>query len=283
MSLAAPASRPPALVSGSGGLEIARVAGQSAAVSAWAASPLKLLVPRSRGPSVWAYLSSFGGGLVAGDETSLNVRLGAGTRCFLGTQASTKVYRNPHSRPCSHRVEARLEADSLLVLAPDPVQAFAGAEYDQRQAIHLSAGSGLVLVDSFCSGRVARGERWVFSRLRSRTDVFLGPERVLVDSLLLDPADGPLGGSHRLGRFNCVAMVLILGAPVAGLAARVLAEIAARPVTQNAALVAGASPVREGALLRLAGTSAEAVSREIYHHLGALREPLGDDPWARKW
>src|SRR5258708_248027 len=93
-------------------LEVNVVAGQSAVTSAWASNPLKLLLPRSRGPSVWAYLSSFGGGFVAGDETSLDVRLGPEARCFVTTQALTKIYRNPRLRPCGHRLKATLDDGS---------------------------------------------------------------------------------------------------------------------------------------------------------------------------
>jgi len=49
-------------------------------------------------------MSSFGGGLVAGDETQVTIKLGEQTRCFLTTQASTKVYRNPFGRPCGHAI-----------------------------------------------------------------------------------------------------------------------------------------------------------------------------------
>src|SRR5580658_8451906 len=163
---------------GRGGLEIDVVSGQSAVVSAWASNPLKLLTPRSRGPSVWAYLSSFGGGFVAGDETSLDLRLGRHARAFVTTQASTKIYRNPDLRPCSHRLQANLEKGSLLVLAPEPVQAFDGSTYTQRQEFHLQPGSGLVLLDWFCSGRAACGERWAFTRLQSSNELFIDGERI---------------------------------------------------------------------------------------------------------
>src|SRR5580692_11910689 len=111
-----------AVATGTARLEVDVVTGQSAVTSARASSPLKLLVPRSRGPSVWAYLSSYGGGFVAGDETSLDIQLGAEARCFVTTQALTKIYRNPRLRPCSHRLSATLEEGSLLVLAPEPIQ-----------------------------------------------------------------------------------------------------------------------------------------------------------------
>src|SRR5262249_14496468 len=93
---------------GKASLEVQLIAGASTVTSSYATSPLKLLPPRPRGRSVWIYTSSFGGGLVAGDQTQLDLTLAAGTCCFLATQASTKVYRNPCLLPCGHRTRAIL-------------------------------------------------------------------------------------------------------------------------------------------------------------------------------
>jgi len=268
---------------GSAALNVEMVFGESTVTSAFATSPMKLLTPHSRGRSVWAYTSSFGGGLVAGDETRLDVRLDAGTTCFLGTQASTKVYRNPARQPCGHITHARLDANSLLVFAPDPVQAFAESCYTQRQEFHLASGAGLTLVDWFSSGRSACGERWKFSLFDSRNQVFVDSQCVLLDSLKLDPADGPLDAPHRTGRFNCMAVLALVGAPLREIAARLLEAISSRPVERRAALVCSASPIREGTLLRVAGESVEQVGRELHNHLKFLAALLGDDPWARKW
>jgi urease accessory protein len=271
------------VAAGEARLEVDLVSGQSAVTSARASNPLKLLVPRSRGPSVWAYLSSFGGGFVAGDETSLRVRVGGNAKCFVTTQALTKVYRNPRLRPCSHRLEARLGEGSLLVLAPEPVQAFTDATYVQEQRFQMDSSAGLVLLDWFCSGRAARGERWAFRRFQSRNEVFLGTERVLLDAMLLEAAHGALRGAHRMGRFNCLALLVVLGDSLATEAANLLALAAARPVTAKARLVVSASPLRHGALLRIAGESAEDVAREVQRSLGFVPGLLQDDPWSRKW
>jgi urease accessory protein len=282
--IAAANTRAPARpADGEGGLEVEMVSGQSAVTATWATSPLKVLVPRPRGQSVWAYLSSFGGGLVAGDETSLSLQLGANTRCFVSTQASTKVYRNPDQHPCGHQLKATLKAGSLLALVPDPVQAFAGSSYVQRQEFQLESSAGLVLVDWFTSGRAARGERWAFDRFQSRNEVFIDGEPRLVDSLLLTPEQGGLAGSHRLGRFNCFALVVLVGDALGTARAQVLAEIAAQPVARCASLICSASPIPGGAVLRLAGECVEEVGREIHRHLGFLHALLGDDPLARKW
>jgi urease accessory protein UreH len=353
-------SEEPEILPGRGHLRVETISGQSAVTSSWASSPLKILVPRPRGPSVWAYFSSFGGGLVAGDETSATLDIGEQSRCFVSTQASTKVYRNPESRPCGHQLAATLGANSLLVFAPDPVQAFAGSSYAQRQSFHLGPGSGLVLVDWLCSGRAARGERWAFDRFQSRNEIFVGEERVLLDSLLLDPDDGPLASphtvtepkdtskqtplpnplpfgsgegedsasgdpppvtesqgtseetplpsplpfgrgegeesaqasaalvnsmalSHRMGRFNCLALVLVIGDLLRDAGARALEDIAARPITRAAPLICSASPVSHGTLLRFAGERVEDVAGEIHRQLAFLPALLHDDPWSRKW
>jgi urease accessory protein len=267
---------------GAGHLSVTRVAGLSAVTSACAASPLKLLLPRARGLSAWVCSSSFGGGLLAGDRIRLDLQLGDNTRCFLGTQAATKVYRNSGSSACGQQLQATLGTGALLVLAPDPVQPFAGSRYTQEQNFHLSRGSGLVLLDCLTAGRAACGERWAFESFRSRNHVFLEGEPILADSLQLDDAQGPMALNSRMGRFNCLALVALIGEPLAGAAAQLLADVAAQPLTRRASLIASASPIRQGALLRVAGEQVEDVAREIRRHLAFLGGLLGECPWERK-
>lgn len=264
---------------GSASLEVTTVFGESTAVSNFARTPMKLLTPVARGKSVWAYTSSFGGGLVAGDQTQLSIKIGDGARCFLGTQSSTKVYRNPAAPPCEHTTHATVAEEALLVFAPEPVQAFADSHYTQRQDFDLAPTAGLVLLDWFSSGRAARGERWAFKHLESRNDIFVGGERALVDPILLNSDEL----AERMGRFNCLATLLLIGPSLKTASDTLLQQIAARPVEKRAALTTSASPVRGGALLRVAGEEVEAVRRELSGHLTFLRDILGDDPWARKW
>jgi urease accessory protein len=269
----------PVIAPGQAKLEVEMVAHQSAVTSAVASSPMKLLTPVARGKSVWAYTSSFGGGLVAGDQTQFEVKISGGARCLFGTQSSTKVYRNPAALPCDHSTRAEVQEDSLLVFAPEPVQAFADSHYSQRQEFHLAPTASLVLLDWFSAGRTARGERWAFKHLASRNDIFIDDERALVDSILLSSDEL----AAQMGRFNCLATLLLIGEAVKLAAEGLLQQIAARPVEKRAALACSTSPVRDGVLLRVAGEEVELVRRELSRHLIFLRDILGDDPWARKW
>ncbi|HWN94064.1 MAG TPA: urease accessory protein UreD [Methylomirabilota bacterium] len=269
--------------SGEALLHVAKVAGNSTVVSAQARNPFRLLTPRARGETVWAYTSSFGGGMVAGDCTRLDVSVDAGARCFLSTQASTKIYRNPENLPCSHELLAKVGDDALLVLVPDPVQCFAESSYEQRQRFTLAPTANLLLVDWMSAGRAARGERWSFRRYVSRNEVERAGRKLLVDALLLDSSDGALDSRFRGGRFNGLATVALFGPKLAGHAQAILDWCSAQPISPKASLVFAASPLQEGALLRFAGTSVEEVGRAIHERLGFVRELLSDNPWERKW
>lgn len=247
---------------------------------------MALLTPRARGESVWAYGSSFGGGLVAGDETALHLRIDRSARCFFGTQASSKVYRNPEGRRCSHRLEAEVAAEGLLVLAPDPVQCFAESSYTQTQTFQLAADANLVVVDWLSSGRSARGERWAFRQYESRNRVFREGRWLLLDAMRLDRESGPISQPFRGGRFNCLGTVFLFGPMIQPGARAILEKIgdqSALGEVGEAGLVFSASPVAEGAVIRFAASGVERAGRAIGEWLQFVPGLLAGDPWRRKW
>jgi urease accessory protein len=273
-------ARPPR--AGSGTIEFQRVSVSTAVVRRMAHSPLKLLTPRSNGPCAHVVTSTYGGGLLAGDEISLRLRAGDGTRCVLGTQASTKVYRGGDDATSRQSLDVDVGEGALLAIVPDPVTCFAGSRYEQRQRFRLAETASLLLIDWLTSGRAARGERWAFGRYRTETRIDIGETCVARDATLLEP-DGATGVAERMGRFDCVASVFLLGPGFTAAAAALLERLAKSPVGRRAPLVASASPLRDGALLRVAGGAAEAVGRFISRCLGPAWDALGEDPWSRKW
>ncbi len=268
---------------GKGILELALVAGRTEVTRAFAANPLRFLVPRRRVPSAWVYAGTYGGGLVAGDDIDVSLRVRRGARGVLATQASSKVFRCPAQVSCRHRLRASVEDGGLLVLRTDPLSCFSQARYEQSQSVHLHGNGCLVLVDWLTSGRRARGERWAMSHYRSRLDIFRDGELVLSDALLLDPADGPLESPFRLGRFHCLATMILIGEQLAGAAADLLGRVGAKPVQRRPELVDVASPLRQGAIVRVIGETTELVSRYLVQALAFLDEFLGEGPWVRKW
>jgi urease accessory protein len=258
---------------------VAVVAGESVALRCRSTTPLRLLLPRPRGQTVWAVAASHGGGLVAGDEVSIELTVGAGAQACLTTQAETKVYRSAGA-PCRQLTRARIERDGLLALLPEPVSAFAGASLAQSQRFELAAGASLVLVDAFTAGRSARGERWAFRALSTRNEIAVDGRLVLADALRLAEGEGPPVGARMAG-LELLATVVLLGPRVAAAAAALLADVAARPAAPAHVLVA-TSPLADGVHLRLAAAEVETGLAALRAHLAFLPALLGEDPLSRR-
>jgi urease accessory protein len=238
-----------------------------------AESPLKLLLPKNHGDGAWAFVASFGGGLVNGDAIRLDVDVGDGATAMLSTQSSTKAYRGSSEQ----RLRARVGRGALLVAIPDAVSCFREASYEQRAHMELEPEASLVFLDAFTCGRSARGERWLFARYASRTRIDVAGRNVLTDSILLDPAHGPLPA--RMGRFDAFATLVALGPR-----ARTIAEsFLSVPFSPGSPSVQAASILDDGAILRVAATSAELCACAVREALTPLPSILGDDPFARKW
>lgn len=261
-------------------LGVIRSGVRSVVSRAYATSPLRLLMPANHGHAAWIYSSSFGGGLVDGDHIAMDIDVGRGAAAFISTQASTKIYRSPHGT--SAEMRARVAADGLLVVAPDPVVCFSGARYRQTQTFELADRGALVLLDWVSSGRHVAGERWAFDEYHNQMTVRVDGRLLVHDALALRAADGNL--RERLGRFNVLAVAVLAGAPLAAAASALVSIAAAWPVLKRSDQLVAATVLGDcGCVVRFAGTSVERVGRTIREFLGFLPALLGDDPWTRKW
>ena len=137
-----------------------------------------------------------------------------------------------------------------------------------------------MLVDWLSSGRRAAGERWAFARYASRTTVRVDGRLVFYDGLSLESTDGDI--ADRMGRFDVLATVLVVGAPAA--ADTIASNVQRQPFVRRSDLLTAAARISDqGIVLRLAGRSVEQVGRVIREHLAFVPALLGDDPWSRKW
>jgi urease accessory protein len=265
---------------GTGRLRFTRVADRTVATRAFAASPLKLLQPRNGGHAAWVYASTYGGGLVDGDRLSLDIDVGAGAAAVVSTQASTKIYRSPAGT--TNTLTARVGDGGLLAVLPDPVVCFAGASCRQAQTIDLAPDAALVFVDWITSGRRALGERWKFDNYEGRVFIRRDGRPIVYDALVLKQEDGDLAA--RLGRFNAIALVTVLGPTLVRHAEDIVSAVAGLPVAKRADTLQTASFVGDGGcVFRAAGVSVESVGHVIRQRLAFLPRVLGDDPWTRKW
>ena len=277
MSLSPPRSTPSR--AGFARLAFERSGPHTVVRTALAHSPLRLLTPRNHGHAAWAYTSSFGGGLVDGDHLHLDVDVAPGATAWLSSQGANRVYRSPTG--CRSDVSARVAEDALLAFVPDPTACFTGARYAQTLDFTLAPGASLVFADVVTSGRSAAGERWAFEHYTSTLKVSQGDRALVDERWVLEPAHGAL--VERLGRFEALASVLLVGPALARAREELLARVTALPVTTRADLIPSASPLgTHGLLLRAAAVSVEALVHTTRDWLAFLPPLLGDNPWARR-
>ena len=155
-------------------LRVERIRGRDRVVSMESRPPLKWLPVRDPLCAI-AFLSGYGGGAVAGDRPRVEVEVGAGARLWMGTQAHTRVFRNPDGLPTGQILTGRLETGALCAHLPDPVVPQEGASWSQVSRWSLEAGSTLVVLESYTSGRDGFDPPFSYSGVESRLEV-LGPD-----------------------------------------------------------------------------------------------------------
>ena len=106
-------------------------------------------------------------------------------------------------------LDARVGERARLLVLPDPTVCFRGASFEQTQSVDVQRGGSIVLMDWMTAGRRASGERWVFDRYASRLTIRYDGRVVFHDALLLSPSEGPL--AERMGRFDCVCLIVLVG------------------------------------------------------------------------
>jgi len=281
---AAPTS--PSFIATDGLLEVTWSRGTSAVTRARAASPLKLLVPRSKTQVARVSVATYGGGMLAGDETRLRVRLRPDAKAIISTQSSTKVFKSIDGRTTRQTLTATLEPGAVGAFVPDPIACFADARYAQRQRFDVAGDATLLVLDWFTSGRRARGEIWAFEHYSSRQQVFLDGRRIIEDAIRLDRSEGEIGSRFRGGRYHCHALLMLVGRRTQAAIER-LRELASQQVTHGpkarAGLLVIANPVTHGVLLRVAGEETEAVAQFITRRIEPCLGLFDTSIWGRKF
>ena len=273
-------------------VEVSRVGGRSRLTSCLAVAPLKILSPKVEADYSTAVLSSYGGGLVAGDCARLRVCCGREAKLFLGTQAFTKVYKAIDSRVAQQELAGHIESGACVVSLPDPVVPYADSAFVQEQVWHLIAGASLVLLDGGTAGRGERGEQFHYSSYTSNISIYLESELVLAERLRLQPKQQAPDRVGTFGQYTAFANAFIVGDPVRSAVEEVLRRDLASMLTDQRTRGAGKATLvsltepRPGVLALRALGRTNGDLEEVLHALAtavSLPQVLGENPLRRKY
>lgn len=156
--------------------------------------PLRVQRPfYPEGPVCHLYLLHPPGGMVAGDDLSIDLNLQAGAEALVTTPAAGKFYRvESYAAPQYQGVQASVKTDAVLEWLPQETIVFNGARGELRNRFDLEAGARLIGWDIVCLGRRASGERFDAGRIQQRIEIFRDSKPVFIDRVDFE------GGSEML-------------------------------------------------------------------------------------
>jgi urease accessory protein len=160
-------------------------------------------VPRPAGSVSLVLLLS--GGLLDGDDVSIDVVVEPGARVALRTQAATQV----HAGRSRHRLHAVVGEGAWLSYVPHAVVPHANADYHGQAAIAMHSNSRVLLAEALAPGRLGFGEQFAFTQVRLDLDVCCDGQLVARERGVVRP-DATMR-SAQFGAATHTAGVYVLG------------------------------------------------------------------------
>jgi urease accessory protein len=187
--------------------------------------PLKILNPANLSHASMVYLSSYGGGMVQGDQVRLRITCGAGATAFVGSQANGRVFKHIDKGQAEQVIQAEVQGNGCVVMCPEPLVLHAHSRFVQRQEWQVAQGASLVLADWFQSGRSDAGEEFAYQAWTSEARIFIEGQLACMDRFRSDPAEDTPGNPARFGGRNLMLNLYVAG-PVCTALRDTLSELA---------------------------------------------------------
>jgi urease accessory protein len=226
-------------------------------------------------------LASPAGGVLQGDQLTIDFHVGPDARLRVGTQSATRIYRTPASEA---RQVVRLEVDArgYLEYSPDPFIPYAGSRFSTRTLATVAEDAALLMSEAVAPGRAARGEILAFERFESSLEIARpGGMLLATDAVILD-RDEPMRAVGALGRRLAVGSLLVVRS---GFSPSILRDSANDRASSGVSVGASTLPNGAGAWLRVIADelgdavavieSAQRAARQVILHRANDREPSG--------
>ena len=148
------------------------------------------------------------GGVVGGDQLSLQATLGEGTHALITTPAATKLYRSAGREAWLHQ-SLHLGHGATLEWLPQESLAFAGTEARIQTRVNVRESSRFIGWDAVCLGRPASGERFTYGTVRQDLELWCDGRPVLIERNRLDAGSPLMDAAWGLSGASALATLLV--------------------------------------------------------------------------
>jgi urease accessory protein len=148
--------------------------------------PIRILFPNTApGESIEATVITTSGGLVGGDEISLEISAGPKSIALVSAQAAEKIYRSSGATT-DISVAINAEEDSWLEWLPQETILFDGSKLRRKTVINASRGAHVLAGEILVLGRTGSGEVFSTGFLQDAWEVNIDNRLIWADALCLD-------------------------------------------------------------------------------------------------
>ncbi len=196
-------------------LEFANRQGSTQIIHSQAKAPLKIQRPfYPEGSEVChSVIMHTAGGIVGGDQLSVDIRLKPNAHALITTAAASKIYRT-NKREARQIIHVDVASGACLEWLPQETIVFNQAVYRQDMRVDLATDASWLGWEVVRFGRSARGERFIEGNWRSHTEVWQHDRPIWVDRQWLLGSEEVFTSSHGLANCPVVASLAWIGRSV---------------------------------------------------------------------
>lgn len=261
-------------------LDYAKRDGRTIIAQSHCTTPWHLLPPIYLDDTGAAYtlLVNPSGGLVGGDRLSIEMSVDEGAHVLISAPSANRVYRS-EGEVSVQDIELAVGPGAIVEWLPEPTIPFAGSRFRQTLHATLAPGATILLWDAIASGRIARGERWVFATLENDIRITTASGSAVVERYALDPATN-LGAIGLAADWNYVASLYVVNDAIAPeVWSRLETRIGGALDEQAEHILGGVSqPAVPGVAVKLLAKSGPDLTRILDVLWAAVREVLWNLP-----
>jgi urease accessory protein len=228
--------------------------------------------------SAYTLLVNPSGGLVGGDQVSIDLSVGTEARVLISTPSANRIYRSL-AKPSMQDIRVHVGPKAILEWFPDHTIPFSGSRFRQFIDVTLAPGAVVLLWDAMASGRIARGERWAFTSFENRIRIVTASGESACEHYAIgrEPKWRTIGLMEEL---DYLGSLFIIGDGVDSAVRNRMEVLLAEALDRHRDGVLGgvSQPAAPGLVVKLVAKSAPVLGDVLNELWGATRRALWDLP-----
>lgn len=163
------------------------------------------------------YALGYGGGMVQGDGTHMEILVDENACLCLRTQGVTKIYKSGLPEIVTNQtVTTTIHTNGFMIYTPDHASLFKNSTYHQRQSYKLQENASLIHIDWFSCGRgdrndASKNELWNINKLITRLSIDdSSQKKILCENLDLE-ASSNISVADKLGNAIIFGILVLIG------------------------------------------------------------------------